>query len=388
MPSPSSLSLAELDDLIVKLEAEEKELRERKIEDIVGQLAEEISLLRDRKFLAGHFSDIADVVERLKWIRDAENARKVSHLHITKKQRVLAGRLIEQGFIDEFERNCRDFSVNAPIEFRITGTEGETSRQLGFSGKTKLTPSKVLSEGEQTAVALADFLAEIRLNQSSMGIVFDDPVTSFDHMRKEAIANKLVEEAKGRQVIVFTHDIVFVQYLANAASEVSVRFHGQTVSQPVAGEPGWVGVEPFPHEYYEGATLGVAKKCEEEGRKAVGDARGVLLKRGCACLRAAYEYYVQNNLLAGVIGRWRERFKYTVSEIFVDLDVAHRIDQKMAYLSRFIDGHSHSPQMHEDPLTPELLEREIKEFAKIKEDYSAARKAWEQTRPKKKDVFS
>jgi wobble nucleotide-excising tRNase len=57
-------------------------------------------------------------------------------------------------------------------------------------------PDKILSEGEQRAVALADFLTEVGLNPSSAGIVLDDPVTSQDHYRKDRIARRLVAEAK------------------------------------------------------------------------------------------------------------------------------------------------------------------------------------------------
>jgi hypothetical protein len=41
------------------------------------------------------------------------------------------------------------------------------------------------------------------------GIVFDDPVSSLDHMRREQIARRLAREAKVRQVNVFTHDLAF-----------------------------------------------------------------------------------------------------------------------------------------------------------------------------------
>ncbi|MGA4814767.1 hypothetical protein ACPA9J_02630 [Pseudomonas aeruginosa] len=57
----------------------------------------------------------------------------------------------------------------------------------------------------------------MELNGSCLGVVFDDPVTSMDHVRKEAIAQRLVDEAAKRQVIVFTHDILFTNYLATAA---------------------------------------------------------------------------------------------------------------------------------------------------------------------------
>ena len=76
---------------------------------------------------------------------------------------------------------------------------------------TKL--EEILSEGEQRAMAVGSFLAELHLADHRGGIVFDDPVSSLDHHRRKQVARRLVEEAKKRQVIVLTHDTVFLAEL-------------------------------------------------------------------------------------------------------------------------------------------------------------------------------
>lgn len=68
----------------------------------------------------------------------------------------------------------------------------------------------ILSEGEQRAIALGCFLAELRTGGHGGGIVFDDPVSSLDHTRRQNVARRLIEEAKNRQVIIFTHDTSFL----------------------------------------------------------------------------------------------------------------------------------------------------------------------------------
>jgi wobble nucleotide-excising tRNase len=70
-----------------------------------------------------------------------------------------------------------------------------------------------LSEGEKTCVALAAFLTELATAQHASALVFDDPVSSLDHRWRSSVAKRLVDEAKKRQVIVFTHDLVFVNDL-------------------------------------------------------------------------------------------------------------------------------------------------------------------------------
>lgn len=56
-------------------------------------------------------------------------------------------------------------------------------------------------------------------------MIIDDPVSSLDHIRMRRVAKRLVAEAaKGRQVVIFTHNIVFFNEIVSEAS----RFGEQT----------------------------------------------------------------------------------------------------------------------------------------------------------------
>ena len=70
------------------------------------------------------------------------------------------------------------------------------------------------------SVALAAFLAELATTNDKSTIVFDDPISSLDHMHREAVAKRLVDEAQHRQVVVFTHDIAFLFLLDQAREGV------------------------------------------------------------------------------------------------------------------------------------------------------------------------
>ena len=82
----------------------------------------------------------------------------------------------------------------------------------------------VLSEGEQRAIALGSFLAELSLAGHTAAIVFDDPVSSLDHHRRQNVAKRLVQEAKARQVIVFTHDTSFLGQLRDEIDQSGVHY--------------------------------------------------------------------------------------------------------------------------------------------------------------------
>lgn len=68
-------------------------------------------------------------------------------------------------------------------------------------------------------------MAELATTESKSGIVFDDPVSSLDHMHREAVAKRLVAEAAHRQVIVFTHDLAFLFELNRAAEVIQPKPH-------------------------------------------------------------------------------------------------------------------------------------------------------------------
>ena len=122
--------------------------------------------------------------------------------------------------------------------------------------------------------------------------------------------------------------------------------------------------------------------------KTTGSERRVFLEKGSAKLRTAYEHYIQNVLFRDVIGRWRENIKYTLSQVYFDEDIANRVQERMEFLSRYIDAHSHTAEFSEVPLTTEILEDEIKLFSKIRKDYTERRNKWEHSKPTTKSVLS
>lgn len=110
-----------------------------------------------------------------------------------------------------------------PLRLSSRSPKGAPSHQLKldqttFAGNT----SAILSDGEHRALALAAFLAEQQMTSDSAPIVVDDPVSSLDHERRLRVAQRLVEEAKKRQVIVFTHDLLFYMDASLIAAEKQV----------------------------------------------------------------------------------------------------------------------------------------------------------------------
>jgi ABC-type proline/glycine betaine transport system ATPase subunit len=97
----------------------------------------------------------------------------------------------------------------------------------------------VLSEGEQTALGFAGFLTEVHFDTSKSALVFDDPVSSLDHMRREAVAKRIVDLASERQVIVFTHDVAFTMVLRKIAEASDVPFATRGIERKRKVGPGY-----------------------------------------------------------------------------------------------------------------------------------------------------
>ncbi len=172
-------------------------------------------------------------------------------------------------------------------------------------------PDEILSEGEQRAVALADFLTEVSLNLANAGIVLDDPVTSQDHERKELIARRLVSEAGNRQVIIFTHDLVLLTMIVEASKDQNVDLLTHWIERDGHGNPGQISLDDCPATTPEFRKTDRAKRTLAEAWEAAGSTRVKLLQRGMGELRRTIEEVIPHHLLKQVVNRWSDRIIVT-----------------------------------------------------------------------------
>lgn len=137
----------------------------------------------------------------------------------TRGRKIVSSALTKQ-FENLLNKELHNFGSPIQLNLESRGTVGETVHKLRISNCHLPRGAKVtdiLSEGEQRIVSIASFLAELEACSHSNPVVFDDPVSSLDHIWRKKVAERLVREAAKRQVIKFTHDIVFttsVMYVA------------------------------------------------------------------------------------------------------------------------------------------------------------------------------
>lgn len=176
-----------------------------------------------------------------------------------------------------------------------------------LASKTKL--NEILSEGEQRSIAIGSFLAELSLGKHFCGVVFDDPVSSLDHNRRRNVAERLVDEAKIRQVIVFTHDTSFLGQLQDEIQRKSVS-HSIMSLEWSGGSAGNVKHSlPWAHQGYKERIDYLEKSLRDlpsTWPAYPNDDEADQVRRLYDKLRATLERVVQDCVLNGVIQRYRD----------------------------------------------------------------------------------
>lgn len=313
------------------------------------------------------------------WIKQAGEFNFKRHKQqVTLAEKTLSEKYFNQKYIDKFNEECKNLNGNFDVTIAPIKSSGGTSyRQLNLKGKT---PNAILSEGEQKIIAIADFIAEMQLSKVNRGIIFDDPVTSLDETRKSEIAKRLVKESNSKQVIIFTHDLVFIHSLLNHGEDtatISFCHWMEKIDDQVGlvwlhnsppSEQNYGNVEPA--KLYRDKCL--KKDCSPEERQ-------ILLKQGFAALRTCYEVLVINTLFNKVIQRFDERVRFErLEEVYITEDVKNELLRHFSQCCMYMEGHTHSDKYAYKKPEPKDLNEEIKNYEALKSKIKSLKK---QNRP-------
>jgi len=224
---------AQLDEITARINALNADADSDAHQAIVAELRE----LEDRAQLQGIAADVKLEIERRKKIEVLRKANKTAAKNtVTAKNKELSDQLVTETLKDRFKREIEKLDVlSMPVELRKEKDRNAQSFfKVAITGKKNAPIGEVLSEGEHRCVALAAFLAELVTSREYSGIVFDDPMSSLDHLHRSNVAKRLVEEAQHRQVVVFTHDLTFLFELDRKAKDQEIEPSYQTVRRKSA----------------------------------------------------------------------------------------------------------------------------------------------------------
>jgi len=337
-------------------------------------LLAELAELEDRVWLSSIRTDVSAEIDRQKKHEAMLSALKdVDTTAISTKSGALADAVVTASLRERFANEIDALNLkSAQVELVAAKSyKGARLYQIRLLAKPTADVPKILSEGENRCIALAAFLSELATSSHNSALVFDDPVSSLDHLHREAVAKRLAKESQCRQVIVFTHDLVFLHDLSRVCHPEPPSYQGISRTDTYAG---WC--EPDIPLRVKDTLLSIehlAKQAEQIGQLysngKVQDyeekARGLYGR-----LREAWETAVAE-MIAPVISRFkRDVATKNLSKLsIITLDDCRTVDEQRAKCSLY--QHNAAEASNQPPPSPNELKQDIQAlktwFSMVKE---------------------
>ena len=281
-----------------------------------SKLENELKELEDRLVLAKKKGKLLELHKKLCLINKIGACEeKINTASISKKNGELTQKLITEQLVNTFKEELSKLNLHTiQIELKQVKNEKGISyfKVLIHHPKGQMiNVGRIASDGEHRTIALAGFLTELSTAEHKSAIVLDDPVSSLDHSRRTSIALRLVREAKNRQVVIFTHDLVFLFLLERYCKDLGIpintcRLEDEDRGKGVVysgkrGRP-WIAMAVNDRISFLKERLVEAQKKKKQSEDEYGfEARNIY-----GLLRDTWERAVEEVLLYGVIQRFQE----------------------------------------------------------------------------------
>jgi len=273
-----------------------------------------LSELQAQEWVAKVRTAVIAEVERKAKLVLLEDAVRLAQTHaLTKLSNQIAEAEVAGGFVDRFNGELERLGGKF-IPVRLTSKmegKGKVSFSVGLEGASgKVKSREVLSEGEQRVVALAAFLADVTGTDRSLPVIFDDPISSLDQRFEEAVTARLVDLAKTRQVIIFTHRLSMGVLIENAAGKKDSPGAVPVVVVAIDRRGGEAGV-PATVKVFTQAPKAGFNDLDAKVKSALNvedyDQQQDLLKAACGNFRILLERAIEDHLCANVVMRYRRQ---------------------------------------------------------------------------------
>lgn len=326
--------------------------------ELIKQKEQELAELESRKLVTDNKENILANISRYIFenkLKAIEEVTKTTPVTLLANE--LSKATIIEPLVQCFEDELKKFGFDRfTVQVKTRGSSSQQLSKLEIIEGSNNVVAEIASEGEQRCIAIACFMAEIISDGRRSAVIFDDPVNSLDHRWREDIGKRLVEESLERQVVVFTHDIVFYKYLLECVDQIT----GASVKQIrldrnrkhtglVDNTPPW---DALPIK----ARIGQLNDAYQTLEKV--DRTGTELEYSQHCygfynlLREAWERLVEEKLLNNVITRFgrsiqTQRLNKLIDNITQEDYAA--VDSGMSHCSTFFQGHDTATGLQQRP---------------------------------------
>ena len=363
-PSPNTQLLS---NYVEKMRNRARELRKSNLPDVIKTLDSELKELEARQILGSQLDNVLEQIERKKKIAAYQLCIDETRTHsITRKSSEVTNRAVTGQLTASFADEL-DILKFRHVEVQMVaagGSRGALYHKLELRRARGVEVAKVVSEGEARCLSIASFFAELSTAEDQSAILFDDPVSSLDHSWRANVAQRLVVESSSRQVIVFTHDIVFLLALVEKAEQHHVDLKHQYLrrDQTVAGlssqELPWAAMTVR-------SRIGHLKDLWQAAETLYRKGEQERYERDAAyiygLLREAWERGVEEVLLGGTVERYRKTIQTQRARQLSDISSADcdGLDAGMAKCSKWLPGHDQAAAENEPFPEPDELRSDI-----------------------------
>ncbi|MEQ9230273.1 MAG: hypothetical protein RIF46_06285 [Cyclobacteriaceae bacterium] len=376
----SEFTIGPISDLISEYESSNVRLGGSFTE--IKRIDESVRKLKHLKTASNNQDKIIAYHDTTTWLEKSNSVAFQKNLYTTTRKRFFI-QIITEDYTRLFNEEATVLECPSGLKLATRGKSGDTELQLGLDYWSK-NVSDILSEGQQKVTALADFLTEVRINKNNCGIIFDDPVTSLDHERKELIAKRLVGESKNRQVIIFTHDIVFVSMLVRNASEEALEYSSHWITS--RGEtPGIIEENSSPRLSNLSSLKTKAQNSLAGYRDMSENEKENALTIACDALRSACEALIREKVFCNSVERYGDRVSIQVlEEMPLSRDLINSIVEMHGRISEIGLMHDRSDLVRENTNNRKDFDKAFQDFREIEKKLDKARTEAKTERKKRK----
>ena len=354
--------LTQKSDLLTNLSIKETELKNK------------ISELIDRKLLSTKVLDVKTSIANRKIVSTLQSkSSSFSTNSISRKTSDAREQLVEKNFNDLFQAELKLFKKSdLKIELNFGTDKGKS--KIWHRLNSSYTLADILSEGEQKAISLAEFLTELQLDNVKAPVIFDDPVNSLDHRIIDEVGKRFIELSKQRQVIIFTHSILLLHSLiqqseldTNKQANVDFEFH------KVKNNFGITGILDEVEEINSFSYYTKKLQAVIDTKPSPDQDEAKLAAEGYGHLRSAIEISVEDDLLKKTVKRYKKGVAFPSllriegSKIDTNKGKVNDIYEKCCVS---IDGHSSPEEIHTTPTIAEL-KVDYEEFKKVRKIFTS-----------------
>jgi energy-coupling factor transporter ATP-binding protein EcfA2 len=350
-------TLVQTSEALTNLAAREKEL------------SRQIAELKDRKLLSAKVAEVKTAMANHKIVSTLNNSStSFNTSSISRKTSAARDILVEQDFKDIFKKELTALrKSNLAIELSFGTDRGSSTVSQSIS---KHTLTEILSEGEQKAIALAEFLTELQLEKIKAPVIFDDPVNSLDHNIIDEAARRLMNLSSERQVVVFTHSVLLFNsflYFSNQPTfkALNCKFYNSKNEYNETGFITEAEEEINKVKDYISKINVILNNTQKDRPEAE------VAEDGYGHLRSAIELLVEYEIFQGTVKRYQKNIALTS---FVKVNGAllnthkDKLNEIFERCCGFIKGHSNPTEIHNDP-TVSGLKIDFDEFTAIRTSF-------------------